>query len=136
MLFPLNVRFALMTHLRWGRRRYEQARHAGAVIGTTCFSSSDKSSPGLYRRIADGVAAFVIVDVVIWISRIIARRQRIFLAVLIRSELVPPLATRPSKHRDRPHHGGRQKYWIKVKNRTHPAMERVIESGASNVCSR
>ncbi|WP_247281683.1 MULTISPECIES: hypothetical protein [unclassified Bradyrhizobium] len=28
-----------------------------------------------------------------------------------------------SKHCDRPYCGGRQKHWIKVKNRSHPAME-------------
>jgi bifunctional non-homologous end joining protein LigD len=33
-----------------------------------------------------------------------------------------------SKHLDRPYRGGRQKHWVKVKNRKHPAMERVIES--------
>jgi ATP-dependent DNA ligase len=32
-----------------------------------------------------------------------------------------------SKHRDRPYRGGRQKYWIKVKKRKHPAMDRVAE---------
>jgi ATP-dependent DNA ligase len=31
-----------------------------------------------------------------------------------------------SKHRDRPYRGGRQKFWIKVKNRKHPAMEREL----------
>jgi len=30
-----------------------------------------------------------------------------------------------SKHRDRPYRG-RQKFWIKVKNRSHPAMEREL----------
>ena len=33
-----------------------------------------------------------------------------------------------SKRRDRPYQSGRSKYWIKVKNRQHPAMERVAES--------
>jgi len=33
-----------------------------------------------------------------------------------------------SKRLDRPYRGGRSKDWIKVKNRTHPAMERVKES--------
>ena len=28
-----------------------------------------------------------------------------------------------SKHRDRPYRGGRQKHWIKVTNRKHPAMD-------------
>jgi bifunctional non-homologous end joining protein LigD len=35
-----------------------------------------------------------------------------------------------SKRSDRPYRGGRSKDWIKVKNRTHPAMERVKESFA------
>jgi len=30
--------------------------------------------------------------------------------------------------RDRPYQAGRSKHWIKVKNRTHPAMNRVMES--------
>jgi bifunctional non-homologous end joining protein LigD len=33
-----------------------------------------------------------------------------------------------SKHKDRPYRGGRSPNWIKVKNRSHPAMERVKES--------
>jgi bifunctional non-homologous end joining protein LigD len=32
-----------------------------------------------------------------------------------------------SKRGDRPYRGGRSKDWIKVKNRTHPAMERVMD---------
>jgi bifunctional non-homologous end joining protein LigD len=35
-----------------------------------------------------------------------------------------------SKHRDRPYQGGRSKYWIEVKNRKHPAMQRVMEAFA------
>jgi ATP-dependent DNA ligase len=31
-----------------------------------------------------------------------------------------------SKHRERPYRGGRQKFWIKVKNRRHPAMDREL----------
>ena len=31
-----------------------------------------------------------------------------------------------SKHRDRAYRGGRQKHWIKVKNRQHPAMHREL----------
>ncbi|SFQ28183.1 ATP dependent DNA ligase domain-containing protein [Bradyrhizobium sp. Ghvi] len=31
-----------------------------------------------------------------------------------------------SKHRDRPYRGGRQKYWIKVKNRSHSAIGREL----------
>jgi hypothetical protein len=33
-----------------------------------------------------------------------------------------------SKHRDRPYQGGRSKFWVKTKNRKHPAMDRVMES--------
>jgi bifunctional non-homologous end joining protein LigD len=35
-----------------------------------------------------------------------------------------------SKRRDRPYQAGWSKHWIKVKNRNHPAMERVIEAFA------
>jgi len=33
-----------------------------------------------------------------------------------------------SKHRERPYQAGRSRHWIKVKNRTHPAMERVMDT--------
>jgi bifunctional non-homologous end joining protein LigD len=33
-----------------------------------------------------------------------------------------------SKHRDRPYRAGQSKHWIKVKNREHPAMNRVMDS--------
>jgi len=33
-----------------------------------------------------------------------------------------------SKRRDRPYQAGRSKHWIKIKNRAHPAMGRVMES--------
>jgi bifunctional non-homologous end joining protein LigD len=29
--------------------------------------------------------------------------------------------------RDRPYQAGRSKHWVKIKNRQHPAMERVME---------
>jgi len=32
-----------------------------------------------------------------------------------------------SKHRERPYRGGRQKFWVKVKNRKHPAFARVMD---------
>jgi hypothetical protein len=41
-----------------------------------------------------------------------------------------------SKHRDRPYRGGRQKYWIKVKNSKHPAIVRVMETFATNWVSK
>jgi bifunctional non-homologous end joining protein LigD len=33
-----------------------------------------------------------------------------------------------SKREDRPYRAERSKDWVKVKNRTHPAMERVMHS--------
>jgi bifunctional non-homologous end joining protein LigD len=33
-----------------------------------------------------------------------------------------------SKRRDRPYQAGRSKRWVKVKNRKHPAMDRVMGS--------
>jgi bifunctional non-homologous end joining protein LigD len=33
-----------------------------------------------------------------------------------------------SKRRDRPYQAGRSKHWIRVKNRKHPAMDRVAEA--------
>jgi bifunctional non-homologous end joining protein LigD len=33
-----------------------------------------------------------------------------------------------SKRRDRPYRSGRSKHWVKVKNRRHPAMSRVMEA--------
>jgi bifunctional non-homologous end joining protein LigD len=33
-----------------------------------------------------------------------------------------------SKRADRPYRAGRSKDWVKVKNRNHPAMERVMDS--------
>jgi bifunctional non-homologous end joining protein LigD len=33
-----------------------------------------------------------------------------------------------SKRWDRSYQGGRSKYWVKVKNRKHPAMSRVNEA--------
>jgi hypothetical protein len=32
------------------------------------------------------------------------------------------------KRRDRPYQAGRSKHWVKVKNRRHPAMSRVMEA--------
>src|SRR5262249_8454792 len=32
-----------------------------------------------------------------------------------------------SEHRDRSYRGGRRKHWIRVENRSHPSMARVLE---------
>jgi bifunctional non-homologous end joining protein LigD len=72
------------------------------------------------------------------LQRLMARRpDGIFLSDFEQGEIGPDLfraACRMglegliSKHRGRPYRGGRQKHWIKVKNRKHPAMARVLES--------
>jgi bifunctional non-homologous end joining protein LigD len=72
------------------------------------------------------------------LARLLARRpDGIFVSDFEQGEIGPDLFRKAcefgfeglvSKHRDRPYRGGRQKHWIKVKNRKHPAMERVAES--------
>jgi bifunctional non-homologous end joining protein LigD len=72
------------------------------------------------------------------LARLLARRpEGIFLSEFAQGEIGPDLFRKVcefgleglvSKHRDRPYRGGRQKHWIKVKNRKHPAMNRVMES--------
>jgi bifunctional non-homologous end joining protein LigD len=70
------------------------------------------------------------------LARLLARRpDGIFLSDFAQGEIGPDLFRKVcefgleglvSKHRDRPHRGGRQKHWIKVKNRKHPAMSREM----------
>jgi bifunctional non-homologous end joining protein LigD len=72
------------------------------------------------------------------LARLLARRpDGIFVAPFETGEIGPDLFRAAcrlgleglvSKRRDRPYQGGRSKHWVKVKNRTHPAMSRVIES--------
>jgi bifunctional non-homologous end joining protein LigD len=72
------------------------------------------------------------------LQRLLARRpDGIFLSDFEQGEIGPDLflaACRMgleglvSKHRDKPYRGGRQKHWLKVKNRKHPAMVRAMES--------
>jgi ATP-dependent DNA ligase len=72
------------------------------------------------------------------LQRLLARRpEGIFVNPFERGEIGPELfraACRMgleglvSKHRDRPYQAGRSKHWIKVKNRTHPAMYRVMNA--------
>ncbi len=73
------------------------------------------------------------------LDRLLARRpDGIFLAPFEAGEIGPDLfraACRMgleglvSKRRDRPYQAGRSKHWIKVKNRKHPAMGRVMDHG-------
>jgi bifunctional non-homologous end joining protein LigD len=72
------------------------------------------------------------------LSRLLARRpDGLFLSDFEQGEVGPDLFRaacnmglegRVSKRRDRPYRGGRSKDWIKVKNRSHPAMERVKDA--------
>jgi ATP-dependent DNA ligase len=69
------------------------------------------------------------------LSRLLARRpDGIFISPFEQGEIGPDLFRAAcnmgleglvSKRRDRPFRGGRSKDWIKVKNRKHPAMQRV-----------
>ena len=71
-------------------------------------------------------------------ARLLARRpEGIFVADFEQGEIGPDLFRQAckfgleglvSKRRDRPYRGGRSPDWIKVKNRKHPAMGRVMES--------
>jgi len=72
------------------------------------------------------------------LARLLARRpDGIFVAPFEQGEIGPELfqaACRMgleglvSKRRDRPYQAGRSKAWLKVKNRKHPAMNRVIDA--------
>jgi bifunctional non-homologous end joining protein LigD len=71
------------------------------------------------------------------LARLLARRpDGIFVAPFEQGEIGPDLfraACRMgleglvSKRRDRPYRGGPSKDWIKIKNRQHPAMSRVMD---------
>lgn len=70
------------------------------------------------------------------LERLLARRpEGVFVNPFERGKLGPDLFRAAcnigleglvSKRRDRPYEGGRCRYWIKVKNRKHPAMEREL----------
>ncbi|SDF02289.1 ATP dependent DNA ligase domain-containing protein [Bradyrhizobium brasilense] len=72
------------------------------------------------------------------LARLFARRvDGIFLSDFEQGEIGPDLYRHAclmgleglvSKHRDRPYRAGRSRDWIKVKNRNHPAMSRVMEA--------
>jgi len=72
------------------------------------------------------------------LSRLLARRvDGIFLADFEQGEIGPDLYRHAcllgleglvSKHRDRPYRAGRSPHWIKIKNRKHPAMSRVMDA--------
>jgi bifunctional non-homologous end joining protein LigD len=72
------------------------------------------------------------------LERLLARRpDGIFINPFERGEIGPDLFRAAcdmgleglvSKRRDRPYQAGRSKQWVKIKNRQHPAMERVMEA--------
>jgi bifunctional non-homologous end joining protein LigD len=72
------------------------------------------------------------------LQRLLRRRpEGIFVNPFERGEIGPELflaACRMgleglvSKHRERPYQSGRSKHWIKVKNRSHPAIYRVMDA--------
>ncbi|MGY8683377.1 hypothetical protein Q2941_37210 [Bradyrhizobium sp. UFLA05-153] len=73
-------------------------------------------------------------------DRLLARRpEGVFVNPFERGELGPDLFRAAcgmgleglvSKRRNRPYEAGRCRYWIKVKNRKHPAMQRVLDAFA------
>ena len=75
------------------------------------------------------------------LARLLARRpEGIFVNPFERGEIGPGLFQAAcqmgleelvSKRGDRPYRGGRSKDWVKVKNRKHPAMSRVMEAFVS-----
>jgi bifunctional non-homologous end joining protein LigD len=72
------------------------------------------------------------------LARLLARRpDGIFVAPFEQGEIGPDLFRAAcnmglegmvSKRVDRPYRAGRSKDWVKVKNRNHPAMDRVMDS--------
>ena len=72
------------------------------------------------------------------LARLLARRPNgIFVAPFEQGEIGPDLFRAAckmglegmvSKRTDRPYRAGRSKDWVKVKNRNHPAMDRVMNS--------
>lgn len=72
------------------------------------------------------------------LSRLLARRvDGILLSDFEQGEIGPDLYLHSclmgleglvSKHKDRPYRAGRSPHWVKVKNRKHPAMNRVMDS--------
>jgi bifunctional non-homologous end joining protein LigD len=72
------------------------------------------------------------------LARLLARRpEGIFVSDFEQGEIGPDLFRQAckfgledmvSKRRDRPYRAGRSPHWVKVKNRRHPAMQRVQES--------
>jgi ATP-dependent DNA ligase len=78
------------------------------------------------------------------LDRLLARRpDGIFVAPFEQGEIGPDLFRAAcnmgleglvSKRRDRPYRAGRSRDWVKVKNRSHPAMERVL--GQDQVAAR
>ena len=72
------------------------------------------------------------------LERLLARRpEGVFINPFERGDVGPDLFRAAyimgleglvSKRRDRPYDAGRSKFWLKVKNRKHPAMNRVAEA--------
>jgi bifunctional non-homologous end joining protein LigD len=72
------------------------------------------------------------------LARLLARRpDGIFMSDFEQGEIGPDLFRKAcefgleglvSKRRDRPYRASRSKHWIKIKNRKHPAMSRVMDA--------
>ena len=79
------------------------------------------------------------------LQRLLSRRpDGIFLSDFEQGEIGPDLFRKAcefglegmvSKRMDRPYRGGKSPYWIKLKNRTHHAFNRVREASADGAAS-
>jgi bifunctional non-homologous end joining protein LigD len=72
------------------------------------------------------------------LARLLARRpDGMFISEFEQAEIGPDLFRKAcefrleglvSKRRNRPYRGGSSKHWVKIKNRHHPAMSRMMEA--------
>jgi bifunctional non-homologous end joining protein LigD len=102
-----------------------------SVGGAAAETKAPKKSAKKPRKAAEGMRKA-------HLERLLARRpDGIFISPFEQGEIGPDLFRKAcefgleglvSKRRDRPYRGGRSKDWVKVKNRSHPAMERVKDA--------
>jgi bifunctional non-homologous end joining protein LigD len=143
-------RFPLITEAALRNKSSSFAVDGEAVLlGVDGVSDFD----GLHSRKYDGEVQFYAFDMLVSdgedirklplsmrkanLSRLLARRvDGIFPRDFEQGEIGPDLFRHAclmglegmvSKHRDRPYRAGRSPYWVKVKNRQHPAFSRVME---------
>jgi hypothetical protein len=134
--------------------RHTPLMSRGTSSSLITFSMTTRTSLGLHSRKHDDEVMFYAFDILVSdgedlrklplhlrknnLARLLVRRVNgIFLADFEQGEIGPDLFRQAclmgleglvSKHKDRPYRAGRSPHWVKVKNREHPAMERVMDS--------